>query len=278
MLPAQSFLQLALCLSTVGSVASALGWPRWLPELDALIVRADSADSSQSSATQDGASGSIKSDAPASATGEGTVKAGKTTGNLNTAKATSASKAGATGTGTKKGGPTRTQFPADAPAACISMLTPDPTVQPSGLFKISDYVTFAWNYNSLLEPPIAIGALVECPSGKSYPLTDGMPFQDSVTLTWDTKNEANNVENPLGNGQCQLVVKDSNASTTDPPRPGRLNACSGYTFGMYTGQPYTPYPDWSCPGSCSAASSVFDHQAVCFAVVTSVVTFLSFTC
>lgn len=45
MRPSQSLVQVALCLSSCASVAFASSWPQWLPELDALVVRADSTQS-----------------------------------------------------------------------------------------------------------------------------------------------------------------------------------------------------------------------------------------
>lgn len=44
MRPAATLMQLALAISSVAPVVSA--WPNWLPEREALIVRADSSDDS----------------------------------------------------------------------------------------------------------------------------------------------------------------------------------------------------------------------------------------
>ncbi|OAQ68217.1 hypothetical protein VFPPC_04482 [Pochonia chlamydosporia 170] len=278
MRPAQSLVQLALCLSTFGSVASASGWPRWLPELDALIVRADSTDSSQEpSATQDQASKTTPADAPASTTDAGNTKSGgKTTGDLNTAKPTKSGKAGTTGN--KKGNSTHTQFPPDAPPAGISMQTPNTNLQPSGLYKISDYVTWSWNYTSLLGTPTAIDILVSCSvASETWTLTGNMSFATSVKYVWDTKQQANDVKSPLGVQTYTLIVKDSDAQITQAPEPGYLGAYASYTFGMYTGQPYTAYPDWTCPGQCSTASALFDRHAAGLAIGMSIVTILSFT-
>ena len=49
MRPAATLMQLALAVSSVAPVVSA--WPNWLPEREALIVRADSSDDSTRMAT-----------------------------------------------------------------------------------------------------------------------------------------------------------------------------------------------------------------------------------
>ncbi|EFZ01010.1 hypothetical protein MANI_018330 [Metarhizium anisopliae] len=282
MRPAQSLVQLALCLSTCGSVASALEWPRWLPERDALIVRADSSsDSGQASvAAEKNPSQTVVPEVSASATDASSQAGGKTTGDSNTAKATKTGngKSGTAATATKKASATRTQFPPDAPPAGVSMQTPNTGLQPSGLYKISDYVTWSWNYTSLLGTPTAIDVLVSCSAAsETWTLTGNMSFQTAVNYVWDTKQQANDIQSPLGVQQYTLIVKDSDASITQAPEPGYLGAYASYSFGMYTGQPYTAYPDWTCPGTCSAAASAFDRQAVGLAIATSIVTFLSFT-
>ncbi|KAG8420389.1 hypothetical protein J3459_011119 [Metarhizium acridum] len=158
------------------------------------------------------------------------------------------------------------------------MQTPNTNLQPSGLYKISDYVTWSWNYTSLLGTPTAIDVIVSCSAAsETWTLTGNMSFSTAVSYVWDTKKQANDIQSPLGVQQYTLIVKDSDASITQAPEAGYLGAFTSYTFGMYTGQPYTPYADWTCPGTCSAASSAFDRQAVGLAIITSIVTFLSFT-
>ncbi|QPH16848.1 hypothetical protein C2857_001579 [Epichloe festucae Fl1] len=271
MRPSQTLVQLAICLSTFGSVASASGWPRWLPELDALVVRADSTESAKPIATPESSTPSATGTGDSSATSTG--KAGAKTTDLNTAKATKSGEKGAV-TMTAN----HTEFPPDNPPAGISMQTPNTFLQPSGLYKISDYVTWSWNYTSLLGTPTAIDVIVSCSkASETYTLTANMSFATEVNYVWDTKQQANDPQNPLGNAMYTLIVKDSQAQITQAPEAGYLGAYTGYTFGMYTGLPYTRYPDWTCPGSCSAAGSIFNNQAVGMAVMMSVMTVLSFT-
>ncbi|KAG6040459.1 hypothetical protein E4U41_000499 [Claviceps citrina] len=271
MRPSQYLVQVAMCLSTFASVTLASEWPRWLPELDALVVRADSTQSASPTATPQSSTPSATETGDSSASSTGT--AGSQTSGLNTAKATNSRK-----TGTLTMTANRTEFPPDNPPAGISMQTPNTYLQPSGLYRVSEYVTWSWNYTSLLGTPTAIDVIVSCSTAReTYTLTANMSFATEVNYVWDTKKQANDAQNPLGNAMYTLIVKDSTAEITQAPEAGYLGAYTGYTFGMYTGLPYTSYPDWTCPGSCSAATSIFNNQAVAMALVMSVTTVLSFT-
>ncbi|KAG6016749.1 hypothetical protein E4U43_003183 [Claviceps pusilla] len=276
MRPSQPLLQLAMCLSTFRAVASAASWPRWLPELDALVVRADSTQPASPIATPQSstpsATGTI--DSPASSTASSTGKADAPSGGLNTAKP---AKSGETEAVTMT--VHHTEFDPNNPPAGISMQTPNTFLQPSGLYRISDYVTWSWNYTSLLGTPTAIDIIVSCSTAsETWTLTANMSFATNVNYVWDTKQQANDAQNPLGNAMYTLIVKDSASAITQAPEAGYLGAYTGYTFGMYTGLPYTPYPGWTCPGSCSnAASPNFNHQTVGMAIIMSVTTVLSFT-
>lgn len=170
-----------------------------------------------------------------------------------------------------------TQFPAQYPPGGISMQTPNIFLQPSGLYKISDYVTWSWNYTSLLATPTAIDVIVSCSTGSdTFTLTSSMPFATDVNYVWDTKQQANNGSSRLFNAMYTLIIKDSAAAITQAPEAGYLGACPGYTFGMYAAQSYVPYAQWVCVG-CSAASSFFGYQALGLAVTMSVITVMSFT-
>lgn len=202
----------------------------------------------------------------------------KTSVDLNTAEASQTGKA--TGTNTKKGTtstPTHTQFAPDSPVGGVQILTPATNVEPTVLYKIKDYVTLGWNYTSLQGTPTAIDVLVSCSSASAtWTLTQNMTFATSVNYVWDTKKQADNPNSPLLTEMYTLIVKDSDSAITAAPEPGYLGVYSGFKFGLYTAQPYTPYPEWTCPG-CSDASSLFSHQALGLAVTMSAVTFLSFT-
>ncbi|KND92602.1 hypothetical protein TOPH_02529 [Tolypocladium ophioglossoides CBS 100239] len=287
MRPAQSLMQLAVCLSSLAPLALASAWPGWLPDIDAIVVRADSQSSSARSlanihaaATQDptSASDSASGTPTPDSTGTSSGKpAPQSTVDLNTAEPSKTGKA--TGTNTKNGTSkaTHTEFAPDSPVGGVQILTPATNVEPTVLYKIKDQVTWGWNYTSLQGTPTAIDVLVSCSSASAtWTLTSNMTFATSVNYVWDTKKQADDPEAPLLTEMYTLIVKDSDSAITAAPEAGYLGVYSGFKFGLYTAQPYTPYPEWTCPG-CSDASSFFSHQPLGLAVTMSVVTFFSFT-
>ncbi|POR37124.1 Uncharacterized protein TPAR_02633 [Tolypocladium paradoxum] len=288
MRPAQSLLQLAVCLSSLAPLASASAWPGWLPDIGAIVVRVDSQSPSTAKATpdptsaSDSASGTRSPDSTATNSGK---SAPESTVDLNTAEPSKTGMGTGKGTGKATGAnannstnkPTHTQFAPDSPAGGVQILTPATNAEPTVLYKIKDQVTWGWNYTSLQGTPTAIDVLVSCSSASAtWTLTSNMTFATSVNYVWDTKKQAEDPEAPLLTEMYTLIVKDSDSAITAAPEPGYLGVYSGFKFGLYTAQPYTPYPDWTCPG-CSDASSLFSHQALGLAVTMSIVTFFSFT-
>lgn len=189
-----------------------------------------------------------------------------------TATATGKSK-----TTTKKGSKeTHTTFSANDPAASITMLTPATTAQATPLFKISDHVTFAWNYTGLQGTPTALDVLVSCSAAaETWTLTNNMTFDPEPTFIWDTKEQANDVEKPLPVELYTLIIKDSDSSITGIADPGYLGAYSGLKFGLYTGQPYENYTEWV--KTYDSAGALMERQAIGFAITMSLVTIASFT-
>lgn len=260
-------MQLALAVSSVAPVVSA--WPNWLPDREALIVRADSSDSSTIT----------PSPAASSPSATEAKETGKTTGNLNTATPTSKS-ASTSGSKSKSSStPTHTTFAADAPAGGVSILVPANTALGTALYRISDYVTFSWNYTSLQGTPTAIDVLASCSAARAtWTLTGNMSFATSVEYVWDTTKQANDANQPLLTEQYTLIIKDSDISFDDRPEPGYLGTNPALTFGLYAGKPYQNLSTWTCPGChASAASSVMDGKAIKFAATMSIATVLGFT-
>lgn len=269
MRPAAMLMQLALTVSSVAPVVSA--WPNWLPEREALIVRADSSDS---------ATATPSPSATASATDA--KETGKTTGNLNTASATGSKTASASGSGSKSKSsstPTHTTFAQDAPVGGVSMIVPANTALGTALYRISDYITFSWNYTSLQGTPTAVDVLASCSTARAtWTLTANMTFATSAEFVWDTQPPANDAKQPLLTAEYSLIIKDSDISFEDRPEPGYLGTNSALTFGLYAGKPYQNLSTWTCPGChASAASPAIDGQALKFAATMSVATVLGFT-
>ncbi|ODA80506.1 hypothetical protein RJ55_03464 [Drechmeria coniospora] len=276
MRPAQYMVPLALCLSSMTPIVSASAWPGWLPRLDSLVVRANNDDAVDATATRT-ASAAAKTVQPTKGTARDLntaepTKSGdvKETGSSKDTKETGADKSG-------DGGGPRTTFAPDAPAGGVSMLSPAIMTQPTPLYKISDYVTWSWNYTSLLGTPTAVDILVSCTQAGVVTIASNMSFATSVNYVWDTRLQAGSAENPLRTDMYTLIIKASDAEITDRPEPGYLGTWSGFRFGLYSARPYQPFSEWKCPGVCSAASSLPGHEAVRLALTMSLLSLTAFT-
>lgn len=156
------------------------------------------------------------------------------------------------------------------------MLTPATTAVATPLFKVGDNVDLGWNYTSLLGDPTAIDVLISCATAtKTWTLTSNMTFETSVDFTWNT-NDTEPTDQKLLSEMYTLIIKDSDAEITEVAEPGYLGVYSGFTFGLYTPQPYVPFNEWECTG-CNAGSSDMDRRALGFAFTMSLITIFSFT-
>jgi len=129
------------------------------------------------------------------------------------------------------------------------MVTPD-ALAGDQFYKVGDWVTFAWNYTSLSVTPSAIDVLASCTANQAtYTIAVNMSAKQTEVL-WDTKNTPEG-QAPFLTEKYKLLIYDADLSVSATPRPGYLGAFSGFTFGMYTPQPYVPYSGKSfpCPSS-----------------------------
>lgn len=198
------------------------------------------------------------------------------TTNLNTGgMSTSAPSGTAKGNSTSK--PTHTVYNDEDPAGSVVMITPAATLG-TQLYKIGDFVTWAWNYTNLQGPPTAIDVLVSCSTASNtWTLTQNMTFATEGAFTWDTgAYQHTAVASPLLTEEYTLIIFDADSSISATAEAGYLAAFDGFVFGMYTPQPYTPLSDWQC-ATCSAAVSDMDKRALGFALTMSIITVLSFT-
>lgn len=107
-------------------------------------------------------------------------------------------------------------------------------------YKVGDWVTFAWNYTSVSVMPTAIDVLASCTANQAtYTIAVNMSATQTQVL-WDTKNTPDG-QAPFLTEKYTLIIYDSELSATAPARAGYLGAYSGFTFGMYTPQPYVPW-------------------------------------
>jgi len=185
----------------------------------------------------------------------------------------------ASGSGSKKTSATATHTDYDArdPAGSVVMVTPA-TTEGTQLYKIGDYVTWGWNYTNLQGAPTAIDVLVSCSAAtETWTLTQNMTFATLGSYTWDTgAYQQTAVASPLLTEEYTLVIYDADSSVSATAEAGYLGPYTGFTFGMYEGQSYTPLSEWTC-ATCSAAMGDTEKRVIGFAVSMAAVTVLSFT-
>lgn len=249
-----------------------LNWPRWLPELDSLIVRQASGNSTTATTT-----GSSKATATG---GGGTTFYGSGASPSSTATNT-ASGSGNSGSGSTNATTTKaysTSYDARLPAGGVSMMTPA-IASGEQYFKIGDYVTFGWNYTSLEATPTAVNVMATCTANTQlYTIAMNVTITNSTNaVTWDTGSyQATAVQDPLLTETYTLIIYDAASSISATAQAGYLAVYDSYTFGMYTPQPYTPLAEWQCV-TCSAALSDNQRRALGMMLGMSVLTVLSFT-
>lgn len=121
------------------------------------------------------------------------------------------------------------------------MITPSAIAGPQ-YYKIGDYVTFAWNYTSLVVTPSYIDVMASCSiNSQVYTIATNQTV-DATTgaVIWDTRNYQATATVPLLTETYKLVVKDAQQDISATPKAGYLGVSDQYTFGMYMPQPYTP--------------------------------------
>ncbi|WQF75777.1 hypothetical protein CDEST_00791 [Colletotrichum destructivum] len=271
---------LALGLAVFAPLASA--WPKWLPDVDALVVRQND-ESSAPAATETPASRTGATATPtATGTAEGTRTGGARTTNLNTAQGstgTGTARGTQTGTGTRTGtGQSKsTAFDETDPQGSVVMITPAATAQSINLYKIGDFVTWGWNYTNLQATPTAIDVLVSCSSmAQTWTLTQNMSFAQPASFTWDSSVQKTDASAPLRNDEYTLIIYDAESSVSATAAAGYLGVSNSFKFGMYLPKEYEPLNEWKC-AVCKSAAPSLNSKAIGMAVGMSMVTVASFT-
>lgn len=176
--------------------------------------------------------------------------ASETTGTItgtNTGTATDAEsttgKATGTGTGTKTGdkkttATTSLSIDPAAAAGGVSMITP--ASSSTTYFKIGQDATFVWNYTSLSVTPSAVNVVASCSlNSQVYTLTSNMSVEQTGSVVWDTGKYRKTATIPLLTASYTLFVYDSSKELGDTASAGYLSSQIGFSFGMYSPQPYT---------------------------------------
>lgn len=159
------------------------------------------------------------------------------------------------------------------------------TTLTSAIYKIGDYVTFKWNYTDLTATPTGVNVIASASTSSlgasTWTLTSNMTFETEAAFTWDTaafQTQALQDQKPLLVEMYTLYIYDAeSAAVTATAGYGSLTGNAALTFGLYTGQAYTPLASgWVC-GTCSAALSSNERQALGLLFTMFGVTVLSFT-
>jgi hypothetical protein len=128
-------------------------------------------------------------------------------------------------------------------------------------YKVGDWVTLAWNYTSVSIYPSNIDIMATCTANQAtYTLAVNQTVDKSGgEIFWDTGAYQSSATVPLLTETYTLMIYDSQADVTAAPRAGYLGLANGFTFGMYTPQPYVP---WS--GKSSHVSQLLNDEALTY--------------
>jgi len=274
----RNFQLCSIILLFLSTFTAAFPWQRWLPELDSLIVRQESSSSKSPKASQTpspspGNTNSDSGSSSAASTGKGTTTgSAKQTGSKTNSKSTGKS------TSAKTTAKHTTAFDPRLPAGGVAMITPAVISGPQ-YFKIGDFVTFKWNYTSLLATPTAINVMATCTANQQlYTLAANQTIGNSTGgVTWDTgAYQSTALSDPLLTETYTLVIYDAESSISAQAQAGYLAVYDQYTFGMYVPQAYTPLGEFKC-ATCSGALSDMERRALGMVLGMCVLTVLSFT-
>lgn len=181
--------------------------------------------------------------------------------------------------GTKTTGkPKSTVYDPRLPAGGISMITPN-ALAGEQLYKVGDYITFAWNYTSLSSTPDHIDILASCTANQATYTIAVNQSATETSVVWDTKNPPQG-QAPFLTEKYKLIIYDAKSSISAAPQAGLLGVFNSFTFGMYTGQNYVSLRDgYTCTG-CSGALSHFEKMTIgtlMFTTSTTIGSLLYFT-
>jgi hypothetical protein len=202
----------------------------------------DTTDSSTAGTSQQTTDSSTASETGTSGTNTNTdTKTGTSTGTATDSETTGTGKTTGTNTKTGTSKTTATSSISIDPAAAaggVSMITP--ASSSTTYYKIGQDVTFVWNYTSLSVTPSAVNVVASCSmNAQVYTLTSNMSVEQTGSVVWDTGKYQKTATIPLLTASYTLFVYDTSKELTDIASAGYLSSQIGYSFGMYSPQPYT---------------------------------------
>jgi len=149
-------------------------------------------------------------------------------------------------------------------------------------YKIGDYVTFAWNYTSLLATPTAVNIVATCTANQQlYTIAANQTVggtNATAAVTWDTSSyQQTALGDPLLTETYTLIIYDAAGEISATARAGYLAPFNQYTFGMYEKGSYKDLDNGFICATCSGALGDMERRALGMVIGVSVVTVLSFT-
>lgn len=139
-------------------------------------------------------------------------------------------------------------IPQTAAAGGLTITQPPQTA--ISFFKIApdNFITFAWNFTSVLVTPTHLTVSAVCENGNTYPVgpTNGIIPGTATSVVWNPYSwDQANPSTPLAQASYTLNIWDDRGP--NPPRQGGyLQPNSALIFALYTPQPYTPLNSGTC--------------------------------
>lgn len=134
-----------------------------------------------------------------------------------------------------------------------------PPIQSNPYYKIapSEYITFGWNFSSIIVTPTALTVAAVGANGYTYPVgpTDGVIPGTAQSVVWYPYGyQTANPSLPLVQASYTLHIWAQGGPSAFPS-PGYLEPNSELVFAMYTPQAYTPLSSgWQCAGCPSSGA------------------------
>jgi hypothetical protein len=128
------------------------------------------------------------------------------------------------------------------PNGGVSMISPNVRTG-SQYYKIGDWVTFAWNFTSVILTPTAVNVVASASSGNAeFTIAANLTYQDNMTVLWDTAQYTTRQGPQLVMATYTLIIENANeAKATGGPLAGELTSSENFLFGMYAPQAYVDY-------------------------------------
>ncbi|KAG2136540.1 uncharacterized protein EDB93DRAFT_783205 [Suillus bovinus] len=154
-----------------------------------------------------------------------------------------------------------------------------PPIQSNSYYKIapSEYVTFGWNFSSILVTPTAL-TVSAVANGNTYPIgpSDGVIPGTAQSVVWYPYGyQTANPSLPLVQASYTLHIWAQGGPSAFPS-PGYMEPNSELIFAMYTPQGYTPLASgWQCAGCSGALPQLRINSALPCVVAMIVIMLLS---